>query len=143
MKKTGFTLIEILIVVSIIGILAALIVGNFLSARERAADGAMKGELGQLKTALQLYYNDNQSFPSSLPAEDQQFSDNGTTYMGSIPRVDYYEQLDSGDDFLSCSGLERAADDQKVTLERCDVDESVVETLASEGRENPYCVCAD
>ena len=63
MKKPGFTLIELLVVISIIGILAALLIANMVGIRERARDSAIKTNLGQLQTALRLYYNDLQRFP--------------------------------------------------------------------------------
>lgn len=63
--RTGFTLIELLIVIAIISILSALFFTNFNGARERARDSRRKTDLTQLKSALQLYYNDFGGFPNS------------------------------------------------------------------------------
>jgi general secretion pathway protein G len=64
-RQGGFTLLELLIVVVIIGILAALIIPNLVSAPGRARDATRKNDLRNIKTALETYYNDNNSYPSS------------------------------------------------------------------------------
>ena len=63
--KSGFTLVELLVVISIIGVLATLVLTNLNEARVRARDVAKKQRLSQLKTALQLYSNDFMSFPAT------------------------------------------------------------------------------
>ncbi|MFA5935162.1 MAG: prepilin-type N-terminal cleavage/methylation domain-containing protein [Candidatus Paceibacterota bacterium] len=61
--KKGFTLIEILVVVSIIGIIAAVIVTNLNSAKVKAVGIKSVTELDQLKKALELYRTDNGKYP--------------------------------------------------------------------------------
>lgn len=63
-KENGFSLIELLVVITIIAALIAVALPNFLSARQRANDAKMKAELGELKNALRLYYNDYNSYPT-------------------------------------------------------------------------------
>jgi type II secretion system protein G len=65
-SKKGFTLIELLIVVAIIGILATLLMVNFIAVRQRARDAERKSDLRQIQSALELYRSDNGSYPSSL-----------------------------------------------------------------------------
>ena len=60
---TAFTLIELLIVVAIIGILAAIAVPNFLNARQRARVARAEADLRGLITAVQAYQVDNGAFP--------------------------------------------------------------------------------
>lgn len=64
----GFTLIEILIVVAIIGILTGLVTVNLSAARERARDVQRKGDVKQIQQALELYKNDQNppDYPDTL-----------------------------------------------------------------------------
>ena len=64
MKKNGFSLIELLVAIAVIATIIGLALPNFLGARSRARDTRRKGEMNQLKTALQLYYNDYKIFPA-------------------------------------------------------------------------------
>ena len=61
----GFTLIEILVVVVIIGILGAVIVPNLLSRPDQARITAAQTDLRQLANALDMYRLDNFSYPST------------------------------------------------------------------------------
>ncbi|MFQ5661819.1 MAG: type II secretion system protein [Candidatus Paceibacteria bacterium] len=64
--KRGFTLIELLVVIAIIGILSSVVLASLNSARQKSRDAKRIAELRQLQTALQLYYEDNQGYPSAL-----------------------------------------------------------------------------
>jgi len=65
MKKTnkGFTLIELLVVISIIGILSSFAMVSLNSARTKSRDALRKGDMTQMRTALNLYYSDNTVYP--------------------------------------------------------------------------------
>jgi len=62
-KNLGFTLIELLVVISIIGILSSFAVVSLNSARAKARDALRKGDMAQLRTAVNLYYDDNDKYP--------------------------------------------------------------------------------
>lgn len=64
-RLNGFTLVELLVVISIIGVLSGFLFVNFASMRERARDAQRKRDLTEVKTALRLYYNDYQQYPAS------------------------------------------------------------------------------
>lgn len=83
----GFTLIEILIVITIIGVLAALILTNFVGVRERGRDGKRKSDLKQIQTALEIYRADRASYPttSSFPSCGSSFTAGTSEYMQRVP----------------------------------------------------------
>ena len=62
MSRRAFTLIELLIVVAIIGILAAIAVPNFMNARTRAKVARVQSDLKAMSTALEQYYMDWNSY---------------------------------------------------------------------------------
>ena len=67
----GFTLIELMVVLVIIGVLAALIVPNVLDRADDARVTAARTDVNNLMQALKLYKLDNQRYPS---AEQVKFS---------------------------------------------------------------------
>ena len=63
-KLRAFTLIELLIVVAIIAILAAIAVPNFLEAQVRSKVSRVKSDMRSLATGLESYYIDNNQYPA-------------------------------------------------------------------------------
>ncbi|PKM97207.1 MAG: hypothetical protein CVU79_09545 [Elusimicrobia bacterium HGW-Elusimicrobia-3] len=65
-NKKGFTLIELMIVVAIIGILAAIAIPKFADLINKSKEGATKGALSSVRSAIQVYYGDNEGwFPAT------------------------------------------------------------------------------
>ena len=95
-SERGFTLLELLVVIAIIGILASLLVVNFINVRERSRDAQRKSNLRQIQSALELYRADTGEYPASSPGlkncpasgtkTDLGNTACSTVYMKSIPR---------------------------------------------------------
>lgn len=103
--RKGFTLIEMLIVVAIIGILASIVLLGIGPTRSRARDARRISDLRQVQTALELYFGKNGAYPpgstwaglsGSLvsaaigitqipndpnPSANYQYASDGTTYV--------------------------------------------------------------
>jgi type II secretion system protein G len=123
MKRNGFTLIELLVVIFIIGILAALLLTNFVGARNRAQDAQAKASLDQFKKALRLYYNDYQVYPDTTTfnglVSGNSFTDGSTVYMGELPKNYTYSSA-GGDEFVAFTPLNNASDQDITTSQtRC------------------------
>jgi len=83
-KQKGFTLIELMIVVAIIGILAAVAIPKFAEMLEKAREGATKGNVGAIKSAVSIYYGDNQGVNPDKIGETTTI---WTKYMDKMPPV--------------------------------------------------------
>ncbi|MEK7099414.1 MAG: type II secretion system protein [Patescibacteria group bacterium] len=70
MKKAGFTLIELLVVISIISLLSSVVLTSVNSARVKARDTRRIADLGQIRLALELYFDANGQYPQSNCAWD-------------------------------------------------------------------------
>jgi prepilin-type N-terminal cleavage/methylation domain-containing protein len=82
----GFTLIELMIVVAIIGILAAIAIPKFADLVTKSKESAVKGSLGSVRSALSIYYSDTEGvFPStgSLSAA----LTTGSKYLKELPFI--------------------------------------------------------
>lgn len=66
MNRKGFTLVEVLIVVIIIGILAAIGVPQFADSIEKAKGGEARAGLGHIQTAEKVYFAERESYTNSL-----------------------------------------------------------------------------
>ncbi len=78
--EKGFTLIELMIVVAIIGILAAIAIPQFAEYRKKAYNGAAESDLRNMMTAEEAYFADNQAYTSETAVT-------GPTKLTSLPAV--------------------------------------------------------
>ena len=65
-KQGGFTLLELLIVIVIIGILALLIIPNITSAPKKARDTKRKTDITTVRKGLEEYFVNNNVYPNAL-----------------------------------------------------------------------------
>jgi type II secretion system protein G len=63
--KKGLTLIELLVVIAIIGILSSIVLASLTTSREKARDAKRISDVGQIKTSLELFFDKNQSYPTT------------------------------------------------------------------------------
>lgn len=92
-SRKGFTLLELLIVIVILGILAALISGNFITSLKKGRDAQRKSSLSQIQQALEMYYEDKKVYPSTSTisfggkfCETSACADTEKVYMQLVPR---------------------------------------------------------
>lgn len=82
MNKKGFTLVELLIVIAIIGVLASIVLVSMGSARAKARDAVRSSDLRQITSGMEMYYGDNNAYPTlagtALPTSI-------STYMAKVP----------------------------------------------------------
>ncbi len=86
-KKKAFTLIELLVVIAIIGILATLAVVALQQARSNARDAKRMADMKQIHTALELFYNENNRYPTQDEWNSGSIvsSSSQETFMYNIP----------------------------------------------------------
>ena len=151
--SNGFTMIELLIVIVIMGILSVVGIGAFTSSQIKARDSQRKTDLRTIGDALEAYYNDYGSYPVS--SGDGNFlgcgvngveacaygdiwqDDNGTAYMVQIPtdpNDGYYYYVSDGSYYRIFAHLENdqdrdvpldASEDPTYYTEPNDVDSAV------------------
>jgi prepilin-type N-terminal cleavage/methylation domain-containing protein len=97
-NRQAFTLIELLIVVAIIGILAAIAIPNFLQAQTRAKVSRAKTDLRTLSTAMELYYTDNLAYPPEYLSGRSTYS---PLYPDSVRSVYSQTHLTTPVDYVS------------------------------------------
>lgn len=87
-NEKGFTLIELLVVIAIIGLLASVVLLALNSARAKSRDAKRLADVRQIASALELYFNDVSSYPTSNGAVVSQVTGEPRltpTYLGIFP----------------------------------------------------------
>lgn len=115
----GFTLIEVMIVIVLIGIIMMVSMGAFVSSRKSARDGKRKADLEQLRSALEMYRSDLGYYPNtsevvpggSLVDPKGVGTDDDVVYLSKIPQdptsgYTYYYSRTTANRYLVCAHLE-------------------------------------
>ena len=96
--RRGFTLIEMMVVIAVIGVLAATIIPSIQDVTMKARDARRKADLNNIQLALERFYEDNGYYPPSncgWDCNEYRYSTNGPAWIpeivpylrgGSIPR---------------------------------------------------------
>ena len=100
--KKGYTLLELMIVVAIVGILVSLAIPSFQQSAIKAKETALKQNLFTMRTVLDQYYADRGDYPDNLEALVE------AKYLRAIPVdpltkssttwIEIYEEQEEGDD---------------------------------------------
>ena len=69
-KTKGFTIVELLIVIVVIGILATLVLVTFTGIQQKARDSKRKTDLGAVQATLETYYSSNNTYPTKTQLND-------------------------------------------------------------------------
>ncbi|MGQ0552540.1 MAG: type II secretion system protein [Planctomycetota bacterium] len=69
-RSAGFTLVEMMIVIAILGMLAAVAIPQFLSNKQEGKSAAMVSSLSVLRTAIDSYWSQHDTFPGQKDAKE-------------------------------------------------------------------------
>lgn len=89
LNKRGFTLFELLAVMTIIGVLAAIAVPSYKRSQIKARESVLAEDLFQMRRAIDAYYADNGAYPDSL---DQLTN---SKYLRDLPRDPFTKEAGS------------------------------------------------
>jgi len=81
-KKPGFTILDVVVVMIVVGFFAVLIIPGLVSGPSRARDASRKSDLRVIKAALENYYNESGTYPAKLSTLES----GATPFIKKIPK---------------------------------------------------------
>jgi prepilin-type N-terminal cleavage/methylation domain-containing protein len=96
----GFTLVEMLVVVALIGILSTASMVGYKAQLDKGQDARKKSDLAKIKVALEDYYNDNNCYPDELQCNQELGQ-----YLSSVPCEPNNQSYEYKTDGSACSQL--------------------------------------
>src|SRR6266480_2336057 len=88
-NNRGFTLIELMIVVAIIGVLAGIAIPQFANLVSKSQEGRTKANLGTIRSALSIYYGDTEGwYPAGAVTTNLTTLTAGGRYLQAVPNAD-------------------------------------------------------
>lgn len=94
-RRRGFTMVELMIVMALMAILAIIAVPSFTGTMKKSRDSRRKGDLSQIVKALETYYNDTGTYPSSTGGKinnlawGSSWTVGSVVYMSKLPKDPY------------------------------------------------------
>lgn len=122
-RDAGFTLVELMIVMAIIGVLATLAIPSFVGALKQAREAVLKEDLHVLRTAIDSYTADKQKAPQALEdlitdgylksvPEDPMTHSRDTWVTDTSDSLSSVDQTDPGIDNIHSGSQEQGSDRQ-------------------------------
>jgi len=111
-KNSGFTLVELLVVISIVALLTSVTLAALNNARAKSRDSVRISSLLQVKKALAIYYSDNGGYPTGSQtggAGTYKFSSEILKHIPTVNSEIIYRALDSNNTYLIAGSPLRAS----------------------------------